>query len=182
MTPYVVMSETWRPIPGYEGRYEASNMGNIKSLPNQRRSTEKILAQHLRKDGYLTVTLTGKDPVTARHFQRVHWVSRLVCLAFHGEPPLPHLQACHSDGVSTNNREFNLYWGTQAQNEADKERHGTSNRGSRNGQSKLTEKKVRDIKARLRAGEKSTTIADSHDIAASTVRNIGNGYIWSHIE
>lgn len=72
--------EVWKPIKGYEGLYEVSNMGRVRSLRNNHGNyREKILKQQDNGDGYLQVTLykDGK----AKHFT----VHRLVAMAFCGE-------------------------------------------------------------------------------------------------
>ena len=75
----------WRPIKGFEGRYEVSNEGQIKSLLG--RSTEaRILKPHLDKKGYLTVALCGKS-VDGRFVIKRAFVHILVANAF--LPPDP---------------------------------------------------------------------------------------------
>ena len=72
--------EVWKPIKGYEGLYEVSNIGRVRSLRNNHGNyREKILKQQDNGDGYLQVTLykDGK----AKHFT----VHRLVAMAFCGE-------------------------------------------------------------------------------------------------
>jgi hypothetical protein len=51
-------------------------------------------------------------------------VHRLLCIAFHGDPPTPTHQARHLNGVRTDNRVDNLAWGTPSQNVQDMLRHG----------------------------------------------------------
>jgi len=126
------MSETWRPIPGWEGYYEASDLGRIRSMtrrvPGRRPSGQAVPGRVLKlvpgKDGYLTVTLCragiGKPG-------RVH---RLVLLAFTGAPPLG-LVGCHNDGDRMNNRLDNLRWDTLAANSQDAVLHGTNRNASK---------------------------------------------------
>lgn len=99
--------ETWKPIPGYLG-YEASSSGNIKSPRN------KILKPriHYARGGkiYWRIDL-GRANKTC-------YVHRLVCLAFHGEPPDPKMEAGHLDDDGNNNRADNLIWLTSSENKA----------------------------------------------------------------
>ena len=60
------MPESWSPIPGYEGRWEASTEGRIKSLP-RRRTRGGVLKQRVNKRGYLTVSEYDKGRVDQRH-------------------------------------------------------------------------------------------------------------------
>ena len=88
------MVEIWRDIKGYEGQYQVSNLGNVKSLPRLvhalNRSDfyikERILKQCNHKKGYLVVPLAGK----------VYLVHRLVADAFIPNPDnLPQIN--HKD-------------------------------------------------------------------------------------
>jgi len=118
--------EEWRPVVGWEGFYEVSSQGGVKSLdrfvPNRpgvtmhRRAHVLVLAQS--KDGYLHVWLCREN---IRYQYRV---SRLVALTFHG--PCPEGMECrHLDGDKLNNKPSNLAWGTRSENTYDKVRHGT---------------------------------------------------------
>lgn len=112
---------TWQPIPGYEGLYEVSDLGQIRSLPrkggNNRTYGGKILKPLLRPP-YLTVVLS-RDGIEAR--LRVH---SLVALAFIGQRPAGQ-QVRHGPGGALDNRLVNLCYGTPAENAADKVRDGT---------------------------------------------------------
>lgn len=119
------MIEEWKPIPGYEGSYEVSNQGRVRSLEridsggNHRRG--KILSP--RKNpyrGHLAVLLYKED---RRASQLVH---RLVLEAFIG--PCPEgMESCHWNDVSDDNRLVNLRWGTRSDNRKDSVRNGTHN-------------------------------------------------------
>lgn len=125
-------NEQWRPIPGYEGRYDVSDHGRVKSLArtvydksgHPRPYPERLLRPGPRPDGHLGVVLhvNGK-----RDSQLVH---RLVLLAFVGLRP-DGTEACHNNGVGTDNRLVNLRWDTHPGNSRDMVRHGTHNKASR---------------------------------------------------
>lgn len=108
------------------------------------------LKVHLDCNGRQYVTLyDGKEARKGQKFQ----VHKLVLLAFVGPPPDGMDQVRHfPDPDPTNNNLSNLQWGTQAENEADKVVHGTSNHGSRNGAAKLTEDDVRTIRRLYKTG------------------------------
>ena len=104
------MEEIWRDIKGYEGKYQISNTGNVKSLERTvwngrgyRIVPEKILEGYDNGEGYLYVTLwkDGKD--------KKYRINRLVAQAFLENPnSLPEVN--HKDEDKTNNRVENLEW------------------------------------------------------------------------
>lgn len=111
--------EQWRPIPGWEGRYEASSLGRIKSLKRPFVPEDRLLRPHLTQDGRWRVILSG-----GRGLHPGFLVHRLVALAFHGLPPTPKHEVCHGDDDRTNNTAANLRWGTKSENALDAVRNG----------------------------------------------------------
>lgn len=108
------MEEEWRDIPNYEGLYQVSNLGRVKSLARKTNQTnknrhvkEKILCQRKQKYGYKEVTLRNNNK---RVHHRVH---RLVMLAFVGSSKLP---VNHIDGNKSNNIVSNLEYCTYQEN------------------------------------------------------------------
>lgn len=92
--------EYWKPVVGYEGLYEVSNWGRVKSI---RFGKERILKPFTNKDGYLLVTLSKNG--THKKFQ----VHRLVALHFLPNPDnLPEVN--HKDENKLNNNAENLEW------------------------------------------------------------------------
>lgn len=125
------IEEEWRPIPEWEGYYEASSYGRVRSVDRSvmRGAVEavirgKILKQHLRRSGYLFVNLCrdGRYKSTAVH--------RLVLMAFKGAAPEGYI-CCHNDGVRNNNHLANLRWGTYSENLHDKVKHGTDHQAKK---------------------------------------------------
>lgn len=107
------MEEIWRDIPGYEGLYKVSNLGQVKSLEREdslgRRIKSKILKTTKDKDGYLHLTLCKNG--NKKQF-RVH---RAVLLAF--KPmPLNKTQVNHKNELKDDNRLENLEWCDSAYN------------------------------------------------------------------
>lgn len=172
--------EEWRDIPGFVGRYQASSLGKIRSLPNSRRkSVLEMKPRYHSKSGYLIIGLTSHDGV--KHFQQTLWVARLIALTFHGKPA-PGDEACHSDGDFLNNSKTNLRWGTKIENEADKKIHGTSNVGEQNPSARLNEVSVSEIREKIRRGVDSVAIAAEYGVSASTIKSIKTGQNWSAIK
>lgn len=105
--------EIWKPVVGYEGSYEVSNLGRVKrTRPAQGTRPGHILSPVVGKKGYLQVKLLRK-------VVRVH---RIVAKAFLGESDLPMVR--HLDGNPANNSAENLAWGTSQDNTDDRVRHG----------------------------------------------------------
>lgn len=117
------MTEQWRPVVGYEGRYEVSDMGRVASLPKVTRRSRIIMRQNVTDSGYFFLRLC-----TDGHHVN-HCVHTLVIEAFHGPRP-DGMVARHLDGDPTNNHPTNLRWGTSAENAADMLAHGR-NRNAR---------------------------------------------------
>ena len=103
------MEEIWKDIAGYEGLYQVSNLGNVKSLNYHRSGNQKVLSPANGPSGYFTVRLT-KDGKGASKF-----VHKLVAIAFL-ENQDGKLCVNHKDGNKHNNRLENLEWATHQEN------------------------------------------------------------------
>ena len=119
-------TENWKPVVGYEGLYEVSNLGHVRSLDRivmrsdggARRFRGQIMATVTRDTGHVVLTLRRDGGV---HLRRVH---RLVLESFVGPCP-SGMEACHNDGDPANNRLDNLRWDTRSENQNDSVQHGT---------------------------------------------------------
>lgn len=177
--------EWWLPIPGYEGAYEISSHGRVRSL-------DRVLTKPWATSGYPR-TIRGREiiPSLAKGYLHVRlsdnagrkssaYVAHLVALAFIGPKPSGAF-VCHNDGDPLNNAAFNIRYDTKAGNEADKLRHGTLIRGSESHFAKLTEAQVTEI--RSMAGQATQTeIARKFGISQSNVSMIVNGVTWQAME
>lgn len=114
-------TEHWKAIPGYEGYYEVSDLGRVKSIdriiPNPKNGKMNFLVKgKIRKlqkahDGYLRVTL-NKNGNAKKYF-----VHRLVMYAFCPNPdPDKYTQINHKNEITNDNRPENLEWCTQTYN------------------------------------------------------------------
>lgn len=104
-----LQNEKWLPVVGYEGIYEVSNLGRVKSLSNSKSRKEKILKQQIR-NGYFSVDLSKKHEKTKKFF-----VHRLVAIAFIPNPENKE-QVNHLDADKLNNKLTNLQWATRKEN------------------------------------------------------------------
>jgi len=133
------MKEIWKSIANYEGLYEVSNLGRIKSF---QRNKERILnPTKLDKSKYLKITL-WKNKV-----QKSYDIHRLVAIAFvKNENNLPEVN--HQDTIKHNNFSNNLEWCTRKQNAVHARLNGlmVTRKGSENSFAVLTEKDVLKIR------------------------------------
>lgn len=114
-------AERWRPIPGYEGSYEVSDLGRVRSLDRMdargRTRTGRLLRLRRTTRNHLAVALY-KD-LTRRDYQ----VHHLVLVTFVGSRP-PGTEGCHWNDDPTDNRLDNLRWDTRSANCLDSVRNG----------------------------------------------------------
>ena len=107
------MSEVWKNILGYEGQYQVSTLGNVRSF--RRSAAPKLLKPGRMSGGHLSVAL-GRGNSRCVH--------ELVLLAFVGPAPIKH-ECRHLNGKPADNRLENLKWGTRSENILDAVAHGT---------------------------------------------------------
>lgn len=161
------MNEIWKDIPGYEERYQASTLGNIRSLDRivytergQRHYKGKLLRPGaFCKTGHVSVVLgrnTNGKPVHS-----------LVALTFIGERPEGY-DVLHINDIPTDNRLENLRYGTRTENIMDHFR----NKGAWR---KLAESDVRDIKKRLAEGKTGASLAREYGVSDAAISAIKTG-------
>lgn len=113
--------EEWRQVPGYEGLYEVSDQGRVKSLPRLTRAGMrggKILKLSSDLDGYRGVSLSRNGII-----QR-YKVATLVAAAFLGPRPENEVVR-HLDGIRDHDTPKNLAYGTKSEDIYDQVRIGT---------------------------------------------------------
>lgn len=178
--------EVWKDIEVYKGLYQVSSEGKVRSLDRYEKSKGgslrfrkgRILAQTKRKNGYLTVSL-NREGVNKKHL-----IHRLVAKAFiHNIKNLPEVN--HEDGNKENNHTYNLVWCTSSYNQKHVFDNGLqkARRGSSNGQAKLNENEINEIKKLYTLGRYSQSIlGNMFGISRSQVGRIVRGERWAHME
>lgn len=171
--------ELWKPVAEYEGLYEVSNLGRVKSVQRfvvsqgvkrTRKNyimKEKILKQ-FNSHGYLRVCLTKNG------ISKFYLVHRLVLESFIGPCP----QGCetrHLNNDPSDNRLINLCYGTHSENTIDKSKCG------HHPKRKLSNDQVVDIYMRYKNGScTKTELANEYGVWFSTINQIvkGKNYSW----
>lgn len=171
--------EQWLPVPGYEGIYEVSDQGRVKSVARTSRhsgASVKMSERMLRlgNERYQTVRLC-KDGWATKHY-----VHTLVLLAFVG-PCANGMEALHNDDDGHNNRLSNLRWGTHAENGADRWRNERLGGRLAAKVAKLTVEQVRDARAAAARGERQLDIARRMGVSRSAIGLIVHGRNWAHL-
>lgn len=177
--------EIWKPVAGFEGYYEVSCLGRIKSLArliartsrlgnvHHRVQAERILALGPHTSGYRCAHLykEGDRRATLLHI--------VVAEAFLGPKPSPDMEVRHLDGDKDNCAAANLAWGTHQENVDDQVGHGTRRVGEKHVGAKLTVESVRAI--RQRAGEPQQELADEFGCTFSNISAIQLRKSWRHV-
>lgn len=149
-------TEEWRPVLGYEGLYEVSELGRIRRLTfvngttNHTYPTPRVIPPKAKGRGYVSVNLHRDGRSSTRT------VHRVVAEAFHGPKP-DGTECAHLNGVRHDNRAVNLRWVSRKENHSHKWLHGTQQAGERHGQSKL---KRAQVAAMLMMHESGATIPE----------------------
>ena len=173
------MPEKWKAVPDYEGWYEVSDCGRVRSLERITRHghtrKQHLLKATLNSAGYLRVDLSRDNT------QRNVMVHQLVLEAFVGPGDGRRKQARHLNGDPKDNRLENLRWGTAKENAADRTRHGRAymNGGENHPRAILTEEDVRIIRAWPRYGR--GLYARFSFVSKAAVDAARSGNNWKHV-
>ena len=169
-------NEIWEDINGYEGLYQVSNLGNIKSF--KRYKDGKLLSPKTDKDGYKEVGL--RDSFGKRKFFRIH---RIVALEF-----IPNPDECdfvnHKDSNPGNNNVDNIEWCTMSYNNKYRfsDKGNASHKGEKHPGTKLDDDTVIQIYKLGHSGKYTEPeVAKKFNTTRSVVNKIRLGVTWKHI-
>lgn len=171
--------EIWKDVVGYEGYYQVSNYGAVRSLDRLNKSGKRFkgrLVTQSNCNGYCRVGFTigygGKHLL----------VHRLVAIAFIANPE-NKLQVNHIDNNRSNNHHENLEWCTPKENVVHAIKLGVFaySINERNGTSKFTNEQVRNIKKRLLQGVSGASLALEFNVTRDTIMNIKMGRTWKGV-
>lgn len=181
-------TEIWRDIPKYEGKYQISNFGRVKSVIRKNRKSCKILKQASHSGGYKSVGLYANKVL------RAFYVHRIVAEVFLGNPKnKPEVD--HIDGNPSNNAVSNLRWATTIENRNNPitvKRYRMSNRDKANWkafdsrahsvvQLDKSDNVVRIFQS-LREARRNGYTAELVAAACKGEREYYKGYKWSYFE
>ncbi|MFK3833068.1 NUMOD4 motif-containing HNH endonuclease [Staphylococcus saprophyticus] len=163
--------EIWKDIPGYEGLYQVSNMGNVKSLERKVTKIDGSVTEY--KSIILKSFTSGKGRLyvnlSCNGIQKKCQVHVLVALTFIGERP-ENYDVCHIDGNPRNCKLSNLKYDTRNQNGIDIYRYG-----KKAGPGKLTIKQVLEIRKLYKTGKyRQKDLAKIYKVSQSSIGHIIN--------
>ncbi len=174
-------TEQWRDVIGYEGHYQVSDQGRVRSL---KKGKQRIRALAFTPNFYPTLCLCkdGKCKTFPVHI--------LVLTAFVGPCP-PGMECRHfPDNDRWNCKLDNLMWGTRKENAHDRIYQGTTGRGlvrpdlsgTRHYKAVLNDDKVRQLRKMWKTGAYTRSqLAKAFGVTTSTARAVVIGLTWKHI-
>lgn len=166
--------ERWLPVVGWEGCYEVSSLGRVRNVRETRpRPAGYVLKGSLNVWGYPYVTLACNG--THKGFQ----IHALVAYAFLG-PRATGMEINHRNGQKTDNSVGNLEYLTKTEHVSWGMQLGQVSRGEDNGQSKLTESEVREIRS-LRGKVRQVDLAARFGVSQVLIGIVQRGDGWKHV-
>lgn len=181
--------ELWENIPFYEGIYQISNYGNVRSLDREVKRafhkngvmrTLKVKGQKIKgtpnNQGYLRVSLVNLGKNKKKFF-----IHRLVGNAFLSKKREDQKWINHKDGIKSNNHHSNLEWVNCQENSI----HSINNKlqiplkGESNPFSKLTQIEVDEIRLRHSKGESIPSMHNDYSVSKTMLYNIVNRKFWT---
>lgn len=172
--------EEWRDVPGYEGWYQVSNLGQIRRIaPGKSTFVGRILNPKTDDHGYIRITLHKKGRGKTI---RIH---RIIMETFHGECP-SGMEVNHKNGDKTDNRLSNLEYVTLQEN-----MHHSWNvlgrpnmaKGEGHGMSKLTDNDVREIRRLFETGQYTkVAIGKMFNVTHKAIERVVTRRNWKHVK
>jgi hypothetical protein len=177
------MEEIWKKVENYEGYYEVSNFGRIRSVNRKikasRGSTRiregKIMIPQLKKN-YYEINLSKLSDT------KNYILHRLIAKAFIPNP-LNKKEVNHINGIGTDNRIENLEWVTARENSLHAYRTGLkkTRKGEGKENSKLTEENIMEIRSTLPYHGYKADLARKFSVTITLISRVTLGKCWKHV-
>lgn len=153
------MTEHWKPVKGYEGLYEVSDLGRVRNKKG------KILKASTGSNGYKILQLCKNSIVKNKKVHRIE-------LEAFKPKPFKNAVVDHIDGDKQNNKLANLEWVTSSENQKRAMEKGLKTRGAARVDAKLTKQQARNLKISFLNGEGTKELSKKYNISATTVHAI----------
>ena len=163
--------EEWRPVAGYEGFYEVSSLGRVRSYHGRE---VKVLRGQVQWTGYERTVLQKNG------IRKEYQTHRLVAAAFVGSRP-DGWDVNHKSNIRNDNRAENLEYLTRRDNIEYQRTCGTLALGERNGNAKLDRFKVLEIRRRHALGENRTKLAAEFGVTKYNITKVVSRENWASV-
>lgn len=166
---WAMSKEIWKTVPGFNGKYQASNIGRVRSLwfRHGMRKIPKLMTPCLHHKGYKRVCLSKDGKAKS------YSIHRLVLISFKGEKN--GFQVAHNNGIRIDNRIENLRWVTPRENSLDRIKHNNSGQ-------KLNRYYVLKIRSAFKLGYATRILAKNFNVTKQTIRGVVSRKYWSHVK
>ncbi len=168
--------EEWKDIPEFEGIYQVSNLGRIRSLDRTFISKKDKRTWHIAGTiGTPALKSTGYPHKRFKHngFIKGYIIHRLIAQLFIPNPlNLPEVN--HKDGIKTNNKVDNLEWVTQRENMRHAAKSGLLPR-------KLTPEQVIQIRKDFKNGKHKNDLSKEYKVTVPCIHSLVTGRTWSWV-
>jgi hypothetical protein len=174
------MIEKWKDISGFEGKYQISNIGRVRSLDritNNRQFKGAIKTPQISNTGYYRVHLCTENRKT-----KPFSIHRLV--ATHFLPSIGGKNVVnHIDGDKLNNRLDNLEWVTISENTKHSYDTGLQimGRSEKNPASKYTEGQIREVKKLSKMNYSRKHISEATGVSRAMIHSVLKNKSWTHV-